>query len=72
MSGYVYTYVNFDIWACGLILTTVIQLHPPPVGFIRVDLQGTILSHATNLRQAYNMTYNCRSVLKHGLVSEET
>ena len=31
------------------------------------DLHGAILAHATSLRQAYDMTYDCRSVLKHVL-----
>ena len=35
--------------------------------FIRADLHDTILSHATSSRQAYDMTYDCRSVLKHVL-----
>ena len=34
---------------------------------VRADLHDTILSHATSLRQAYDMTYDCRSVLKHVL-----
>ena len=34
---------------------------------IRADLHDTILSHATSSRQAYDMTYDCRSVLKHVL-----
>ena len=34
---------------------------------IRADLHNTILSHATSSRQAYDMTYDCRSVLKHVL-----
>ena len=34
---------------------------------IGADLQDTIFSHATNSRQAYDMTYDCRSVLKHVL-----
>ena len=31
---------------------------------LRADLHDTILSHATSSRQAYGMTYDCRSVLK--------
>ena len=31
------------------------------------DLHDTILWHATSSRQAYDMTYDCRSVLKHVL-----
>ena len=34
---------------------------------IRADLHDTILSHATSSRQAYDMTYDCRSVVKHVL-----
>ena len=34
---------------------------------LRADLHDTILSHATSSRQAYDMTYDCRSVLKHVL-----
>ena len=34
---------------------------------VRADLHDTILSHATSSRQAYDMTYDCRSVLKHVL-----
>ena len=34
---------------------------------LRTDLHDTILSHATSSRQAYDMTYDCRSVLKHVL-----
>ena len=34
---------------------------------LRADLHSAILAHATNLRQAYDMTYDCRSVLKHVL-----
>ena len=33
----------------------------------RADLHDTILSHATSSRQTYEMTYDCRSVLKHVL-----
>ena len=28
------------------------------IGYLRVYLHGTTLSHATSLRQAYNMTYD--------------
>ena len=35
--------------------------------FVRADLHDTILSHATSSRQAYDMTYDCGSVLKHVL-----
>ena len=34
---------------------------------LRADLHGAILAYATRLRQAYDMTYDCRSVLKHVL-----
>ena len=34
---------------------------------LRADLHDTILSHATSSRLAYDMTYDCRSVLKHFL-----
>ena len=34
---------------------------------LRADLHDTILSHATSSRQAYDITYDCRSVLKHVL-----
>ena len=34
---------------------------------LRADLHDTILSHATSSRQAYDMTYDCPSVLKHVL-----
>ena len=37
------------------------------LGCIRADLHDTILSHARSSRQAYDMTYDCRSVLKHVL-----
>ena len=33
-------------------------------GRFRADLHDTILSHATGSRQAYDMTYDCRSLLK--------
>ena len=36
-------------------------------GILRADLHDTILSHGTSSRQAYDMTYDCRSVLKHVL-----
>ena len=35
---------------------------------LRADLHAVrFLSHATSSRQAYDITYNCRSVLKHVL-----
>ena len=33
-------------------------------GYVRADLHDTILSHVTSSRQAYEMTYDCRSILK--------
>ena len=35
--------------------------------YIKAELHDTILSHATSSRQAYDMIYDCRSVLKHVL-----
>ena len=39
----------------------------PKVNIFRADLHDMILSHATSSRQAYDMTYDCRSILKHVL-----
>ena len=33
-------------------------------GHLKADLHGAILAHATRLRQAYDMTRDCCSVLK--------
>ena len=46
-------------------LGTKLSLLLPTKGRFRADLHDTILSHATASRQAYDMTYDCRSVLKH-------
>ena len=50
---YLLTVCHFSDWIKGCAL--------------RADLHDTILSHATSSRQAYDMTYDCRSVLKHVL-----
>ena len=57
--------------ACVPMRVTINKLYFVPKrvvsGVVRADLHDTILSHATSSRQAYDMTYDCRSVLKHVL-----
>ena len=46
---------------------TWLKFFPATFLLLRADLHDTILSHATGSRQAYERTYDCRSVLKHVL-----
>ena len=49
------------------ILLLVVSHFPCKMRAVRADLHDTMLSHATSSRQAYDMTYDCRSILKHVL-----